>query len=171
VRGVRQRRPSGKANEHKDTRSFLCAAAERPTGLREDINVSLELSFGIAEEKRAQAEACATKNRNAPAEPGRSLQHGYCTTTVTRVKLEIKSKRKVKTRTLKPEGCGTPRASAPPAQTSLVKRHQKTSRLSPSSHCKSTEYRMRHDLVFPVYFSVGFWVVRRRICIHSLPLV
>jgi len=38
-RGVQQRRPSEKVNEHKDARSF---------GLREDIEVSLELSFGIA---------------------------------------------------------------------------------------------------------------------------
>jgi hypothetical protein len=42
VRGVRQRRPSENVNEHKDTRSF---------GLREDIEVSLELSFEIADEK------------------------------------------------------------------------------------------------------------------------
>jgi len=35
-----QRRPSENVNEHKDTRSFA---------LREDIEVSLELSFGIAD--------------------------------------------------------------------------------------------------------------------------
>jgi hypothetical protein len=58
------------------------------------------LSFGIAELKRAQAEACATnkkerqaryrryKKRNAPAWPGRSLQQGYYTAMVMRVKLK-----------------------------------------------------------------------------------
>src|SRR6266480_4428732 len=44
--GVRQRRPSENVNEHKDTRSF---------GLREDINVSSELSFGICLLRRADA--------------------------------------------------------------------------------------------------------------------
>ena len=79
ARGVRQRRPSEKVNEHKDTRSFfgvtakrstLRAAAERPTGLREDIKVSLELSFGIAELKRAQAEACATNEKERRQDAG-----------------------------------------------------------------------------------------------------
>ncbi len=40
---MRQRRPSAKVNEHKDTRSF---------DLREDMEVSLELSFGIWEQKQ-----------------------------------------------------------------------------------------------------------------------
>src|SRR5712691_908803 len=53
MRGVRQRRPSEKVNEHKDTRSF---------GLREDIEVSLELSFGIAcLLRRGDRDAGATK--------------------------------------------------------------------------------------------------------------
>jgi hypothetical protein len=38
----------------------------RSFAVREDIEVSLDLSFGIAERKRTQAQACATKNRNAP---------------------------------------------------------------------------------------------------------
>jgi len=36
----------------------------------------------------------ALQNRNAPAEPGRRNQRGYCTTTVMRVKLKIRGKRK-----------------------------------------------------------------------------
>ena len=49
---MRQRRPSEKANKHEDARSFLRAAAERPTLraaaerptlLREDIEVSFRV--------------------------------------------------------------------------------------------------------------------------------
>ncbi len=83
MRGVRHRRPSEKVNEHKDTRSFLRAAAERPTALREDIEVSLELSFGICllrraglkpvvynSEARNAGKMPAVQNRNAPAGAG-----------------------------------------------------------------------------------------------------
>src|SRR6266852_2996085 len=92
MRGARQRRPSENVNEHKDKRSF---------GLREDIKVSLELSFGIADLKRAQAlrftqgelksvpptrknagKMPAVQKRNAPTGSGRSFQQQYCTTTV-----------------------------------------------------------------------------------------
>src|SRR5271168_2487494 len=44
MRGERQRRPSEKVNEHRDTRSL---------GLREDIEVSFELRFEIALVRRA----------------------------------------------------------------------------------------------------------------------
>jgi hypothetical protein len=64
--GVRQRRPSEKVNEHRDTRSF----AER-----EDMKVSLELSFGITGLKRTQAEACATK-RKRPGKAGAQFATG-----------------------------------------------------------------------------------------------
>src|SRR6266481_5805860 len=92
VRGVRQRRPSENVKEHKDARSFLCvtakrstlrAAAEQPTALREDIEVSLELSFGICllrraglkpgvynSEARNAGKMPAVQNRNAPAGAG-----------------------------------------------------------------------------------------------------
>ena len=79
MRGVRQRRPSEKVNEHKDTRSFA---------LREDIEVSLELNFGIAERKEHRLKPVPPKTETPQLEPGRSLQQGYCTTTVMRVKLK-----------------------------------------------------------------------------------
>ena len=41
-RSERQRRPSEEVKEHEDARLFLLAAAERPTGLREDMEDSLE---------------------------------------------------------------------------------------------------------------------------------
>jgi CRP/FNR family cyclic AMP-dependent transcriptional regulator len=117
VRGVRQRRPSAKVNKHRDARSFLCVTAERPTLLREDIEVSLEFEFWIACRREpihhANREihpdkpagwkrvgvpgALAGKpglqrgpeNRNAPARPGRSDLRINCTTRVIRVKVKI----------------------------------------------------------------------------------
>jgi hypothetical protein len=48
------------------------------------------------------------ENRNAPAKPRRSSQQRYCTTRVIKVKLKNwGNERKVKTRSLKTEGCGT----------------------------------------------------------------
>src|SRR5258708_6854586 len=89
--GVRQRRPSAKVNEHKDLRSF---------GLREDIKVSLELSFGICGEqkqdalKRAPTQANRRYKTETPrTEPGRNNQQKYCTTTVMRVKLKIRARK------------------------------------------------------------------------------
>ncbi len=69
------------------------------TGLREGIKVSLELSFGIAEQKRAQAEACATNEkerredagatkRNASRVARGSVEQENYTTTAMRVKLK-----------------------------------------------------------------------------------
>ncbi len=54
------RRPSAKVKRHKDLRSLLWAAAKRPTGRREDMVVSLELSFGICLRKRAGRDAGVT---------------------------------------------------------------------------------------------------------------
>jgi len=59
-RGVRHWRPSAKVKRHKDLRSLLWAAAKRPTGRREDMVVSLELSFGICLRKRAGRDAGVT---------------------------------------------------------------------------------------------------------------
>src|SRR5260370_40887408 len=80
---VRHWRPSAKVKRHKDLRSL---------GLREDIEVSLELNFEIAERKRAQAEACATnekerrpdagatsQNKKAPVRPARNSDKRHCT--------------------------------------------------------------------------------------------
>jgi hypothetical protein len=48
---------------------------------------------------------------------GRSFKQGHCTTTAIHVKLNLGAKeRKVKIRSLKTEGCGTPRVTAPPAR-------------------------------------------------------
>ncbi len=55
MRGVRQRRPSEKVNEHKDTRSFA---------VREDIEVSLELSFGIAGQKQDALKRAPTRKKS-----------------------------------------------------------------------------------------------------------
>jgi hypothetical protein len=54
-RGVQQRRPSENVNEHKDTRSLA---------LREGIKVSLELSFGIAEQKRDALKRAPTRKKS-----------------------------------------------------------------------------------------------------------
>ena len=56
---------SEKVNEHRDTRSFLLAAAERPTAVREDIKVSLELSFGIVPDgkRKSRQDAGGTKQK------------------------------------------------------------------------------------------------------------
>src|SRR5258708_8082037 len=126
--GVRQRRPSAKVNEHKDLRSF---------GLREDIKVSLELSFGICGEqkqdalKRAPTQANRGYKTETPrTEPGRSNQQKYCTTTVLRVKLKNQGQKKEKSK---------PAVSAKPS------RAQKT-RLGPTAagpraNRKSTQYQ------------------------------
>ncbi len=55
MRGVRQRRPSEKVKEHKDTRSL---------GLREDIEVSLELNFGIAGQKQDALKRASTQKKS-----------------------------------------------------------------------------------------------------------
>src|SRR6266403_5722626 len=90
MRGVQQRRPSAKENIHKDTRSL---------GLREGIEVSLELSFGNLGlgKKKEPARSRRYKIETPRLEPGRSLQRRYCTTTVMGVKVE-KLKRKPQVR-------------------------------------------------------------------------
>src|SRR6266849_344291 len=97
MRGVRQRRPSENVNEHKDTRSF---------GLREDLTVSLELSFGIAyREKPADAfpGKPAVQNRNASR--GREAQYRtkilYHNGNTRQVNKLGTKERKVKIRSLK----------------------------------------------------------------------
>jgi hypothetical protein len=67
VRGVRQRRPSVNENRQSDTRSLAVS---------EGMEVSLELvlRFGLTEKERAQAEACATKSKNAGRMP--AVQNG-----------------------------------------------------------------------------------------------
>src|SRR5271155_555744 len=66
MRGVRQRRPSEKVNRHRDTRSFLRAAAERPTLLREGMEVSLEFEFwDLPTEKEHRLKPVPLTTRNA----------------------------------------------------------------------------------------------------------
>jgi hypothetical protein len=58
--GAADRRPSEKVKRHKDLRSC---------GRREDMTVSLELSFWDCCLRRAQAEACATNGKNFGKKP------------------------------------------------------------------------------------------------------
>src|SRR6266851_3488572 len=111
MRGVRQRRPSEKVNEHKDTRSF---------GLREDIKVSLELSFGIAYGEEPAGHPCRQTDGTKQKRPGLagaqvSTRILYHNGSAGQAKKLGAKERKVKTRSLRTEGCGTPRVSAPPA--------------------------------------------------------
>jgi hypothetical protein len=77
---VRHWRPSAKVKAHRPERSFLCVAAQRnfswvavirPTERFVDIEVSLELSFGIlGDEKERAGKDAGAQNRNAPAGAG-----------------------------------------------------------------------------------------------------
>src|SRR6266851_8411414 len=112
MRGVRQRRPSEKVNEHKDTRSF---------GLREDIKVSLELSFGIAYGEEPAGHPCRQTDGTKQKRPGLagaqlSTRILYHNGSAGQAKKLGAKERKVKTRSLRTEGCGTPRVSALPAK-------------------------------------------------------
>src|SRR6266852_6799364 len=111
MRGARQRRPSEKVNEHKDTRSF---------GLREDMKVSLELSFGIAYREEPAGHRCRQTDGTKQKRPGLagaqlSTRILYHNGSAGQAKKLGAKERKVKTRSLKSEGCGTPPVSAPPA--------------------------------------------------------
>src|SRR6267378_1832047 len=126
VRGVRQRRPSEKVNEHKDTRSF---------GLREDIKVSLELGFGIAYGEEPAGHPCRQTDGTKQKRPGLagaqlSTEILYHNGSAGQAKKLGAKERKVKTRSLKTEGCGTPRVSAPPARRSSQNHRRKARRFS-----------------------------------------
>src|SRR6266851_434880 len=157
MRGVRQRRPSEKVNEHKDTRSF---------GLREDIKVSLELSFGIAYGEEPAGHPCRQTDGTKQKRPGLagaqlSTRILYHNGSAGQAKKLGAKERKVKTRSLKTEGCGTPRVSAPPAGQGESTRWRDSCRVC------------AHPARTPVFhFLTRFWITSelptiRKLCVFA----
>src|SRR5229473_3437258 len=86
------------------------------------MKVSLELSFGIAYREEPAGHRCRQTDGTKQKRPGLagaqlSTRILYHNGSAGQAKKLGAKERKVKTRSLKTEGCGTPRASSPPAPT------------------------------------------------------